>query len=470
MRSWGLLLAWLLTVLIGGGLGWGLRHATEPKSGSRTTAPGAESSFSSWPARSSGNSVKNASSGSLDDPAFAAHRRIATIMNRVSTSNPDDMVDMIGGIGAMTQMTDGEVRLAWAQLSSQSPTKTFGGSLTAMYLWSRMLRMGERVIPPDGWGVEEFKTAVESENARQNMDQILARLENGGAVSETERRVALTQAVRTDPLNAVKMMCRLTKPADYQRDAQHLVDAMTRPETRAAVMAEVRKWQAEGGSVPDAVAFLARNWINRAPEEVEQWLQQPEQADIREATMNEVINARTMENASDAWAWCQSYPLSEERRRYTLGYSSQHLANERPEEGIRLIADLKNPDDRREVIGKFGPILAGGDIDQWKQWRETLSPAEQNLASESAFHVWARKDVDAAVQWLNTQPSGESKNQMVVTLISVYAGTDPHTAVDWIRTIPDAERRRKAVSEVLAHVGFEDLNRSQIILNVLPAN
>jgi len=242
---------------------------------------------------------------------------------------------------------------------------------------------------------------------------------------------------------------------------------MTRPDTRAAVMAELRKWHGDEGSVSDTVAFLARNWINRDPEEVEKWLQEPAQADIRESAMNEVIHARTMENASDAWAWCQSHPLSEERRRYTLGYSSQHLANERPEEGIKLIADLKDAEDRREVIGKFGPILAGGDFDQWQRWRDTLSPTEQDVANESAFHVWARRDVSAAVQWLNTQPSGETKDGMIVTLISVYAAQDPKNAVEWIRTIPDTTRRRAAVSQALAHVGFDDLNRTRIIMSGL---
>jgi hypothetical protein len=248
------------------------------------------------------------------------------------------------------------------------------------------------------------------------------------------------------------------------------MDAMSKPESRAAVMAEVRKWQGQGGDISGAVSFLARNWINRDPASVEQWLQEPEQADIKDATMNEVINARTMENAGDAWAWCQSYPLSEERRRYTLGYSSQHLANENPEAGMKLIADLKNPDDRREVIGKFGSILAGGDFDQWKQWRDTLSTSEQDVANESAFHVWARKDVGAAVQWLNSQPSGAAKDEMIVQLISVYAAQDPMNAVAWIRTIPDPDRRRAAVSQALAHVGFEDLNRTRIILSGLAAN
>src|SRR6185503_16229245 len=111
-----------------------------------------------------------------------------------------------------TRMTDAEVRMAWDQLSAQSPTKTFGGSLTAMYLWSRMLRMGEQVVPPEGWGVEEHKKAFESEIARRNVSEITARLENGEAVSDTERRVAFTQSVRADPVNAVKLMCRVTKP------------------------------------------------------------------------------------------------------------------------------------------------------------------------------------------------------------------------------------------------------------------
>jgi hypothetical protein len=456
----------LFTTLVCVGLGWWLRNSTQTRTNNTFEISAGESEVVSSPLLVGASEVR---ASSIMDPAVPSGKKVATAVQRLTTSDPDDMVDLIEGIGAVTRMTDAEVKLAWAQLSGQSPTKTFGGSLTAIYLWSRMVRMGEKVLPPEGWGVEDYKQALESENARQNMSQILTRLEAGEVLSDTERRVALTEAVRKDPLNAVRLMCRSTKPSDYQRDAQHLVDAMTRPESRDAVMAELRKWHGDGGTVSDTVSFLARNWINRDAAGVEQWLQKPEQADIREATMNEIINARTMEDPVDAWEWCQSQPLSEERRRYTLGYSSQHLANERPEEGMDLIANLKDPDDRREVIGKFGPILAGGNFDQWKQWRETLSPAEQNVAAESAFHVWARKDVDNAVQWLNTQPAGKGKNQMIATLVSVYAAQDPRTAVEWIRTLPE-DNRRQAVSEALWHVGFDDLNRTRIILGGLTAN
>jgi hypothetical protein len=446
------------------GLGWSLRHfATSGAVGSFT-----EESRISVPASRNASFVES-QERVIDESPAGVRRRIVTSIHDLSISNPDDMVAMIGSIGVVTGLTDAEVRIAWAELAKQTPTKTFGGSLTATYLWSRMVRMGEEVWPPQGWGVEEKKVAVQSEIARHDMAKILGKMVAGAQVSEIERRVALTEAVRADPLEAVKLMCRSTRPGDYQSSAPFLSAAMTRPESREAIMAELRKWHEGGGSLPDTIAFVARSWINQDPQAVERWLGEPAQADIREATMNEVINARTMTNPGDAWAWCQSAGLSDERRRETLGYSSQHLANENPREGMSLIAGLEDPEDRREVIGKFGPILAGSDFDQWQQWRETLTPVEQKVAGDAAFHVWARKDLDGAVDFLSAQPSGEAKDQMISTLISVHAASRPEKAVEWIRQISNSDRRHQAVSAALSYIGFDDLERSRKILNALSA-
>lgn len=452
----------LITGVICGGVGWSLPHFTE----ANRERVSLHESRTQLPTSGSLTDLRIQVTA-IEDSSDAVQQRILNTMRDLSISNPDDMVDMIGNIGAITRLTDAEVRIAWVELAKQTPTKTFGGSLTATYLWSRMVRMGEEVWPPQGWGVEEKKVAVQSEIARHDMAKILEKMEAGTQVSEIERRVALTEALRTDPLEAVKLMCRTTKPGDYQNSAPFLSAAMTRPESREAIMAEIRKWHGGGGSLPDTIAFIARSWINRDPEGVERWLKEPAQADIRAASMNEVINARTMSNPGDAWAWCQSAEISEERRRYTLGYSSQYMANENPEEGMRLIAGLKDTEDRREVIGKFGPILAGSDFDQWQQWRETLSPAEQVTAGESAFHVWARQDLDGAVDFLAGQPSGETKDQMISTLISVHAAARPELAVEWIRKISGSERRSQAVSAALSYIGYEDLERSRQILDVL---
>jgi hypothetical protein len=110
--------------------------------------------------------------------------QVTAVMNRAFTVDSDDMVLLVEELGALTRLSDAEIRTAWAQLAGRKPTGTFGGSLTALYLWSRMARLGEEVELPAGWGVEEFAVALDAEIARRNTGEILRRLETGEAVSE----------------------------------------------------------------------------------------------------------------------------------------------------------------------------------------------------------------------------------------------------------------------------------------------
>src|SRR5580765_2178830 len=107
-------------------LGWGLRHVIGPKTSiSAESALAAESQVFSPAAK-----VGSPSSG---EGPVVGQKNVVAVMKRLSAADTDDMVELIERIGVITRLTDAEVKLAWDRLSAQAPTKTFGGSVTAMY-------------------------------------------------------------------------------------------------------------------------------------------------------------------------------------------------------------------------------------------------------------------------------------------------------------------------------------------------
>lgn len=458
--------------------GWFLRGTILPTA-SRST----EITVASGSTPSGGVRTEEGFSNSTHDPhsASVANRRapaahggmdaddIADTMDHIFTTDANDLAEMMEGFGSLTRMTDSEVQTAWDQLSRRVPSNNFGGGLTVMYLWSRLRQMGEVRELPSGWGVKDFEVALASEMSRHegehSRENILKRLHSGEKVSDAERRVVFGQMVRTEPLEAVKLWCRVTQPGDFLRDAPWLFTALTDPGSREAIMTELRKWQT-GGDLGAVVASLATNWTDRDPQAVQRWLQEPAQADIRDTMMKNLIDARALANPVETWEWSKSLP--DEQRRQALKNSAVQFAMAGPQEtemGIAAIAGLKDPQDRLETIASFGQVLSSYDIDRWEAWRNTLPQKEQDVANEAAFPAWLASDVHAAGQWLGTRPAGDAANRMTGMMVNFIAQKDPETAVKWLRSISDPASRREAASIALQNLGTDDLNRVRTLLN-----
>ena len=383
-------------------------------------------------------------------------------VERMSATDPADMLAMMEAIGSLTRMSDGEAKDAWDKLSQRTPSIGFGNSLSVLYLWARMTRMGEEVEIPAGWGAEQYQQAIETEKARSNLAKLEGRLQSGEPLAEAEKRALLTEVMRKDPLKAVELWCLSTKPGDYRSDAKWMGDLLTDAQTRAEIMARIRTWQS-GGDVAGVVSHLARNWIARDPAAVEKWLQEPDQADVRDLLMKELANARSLADPAQSWEWSRGLPEAE--RLQALGTSAMQLAVRDPANGMRLIAGLENPGEREVAIKNFANILAARDFDQWQEWRDGLPPAEREVANESAFSLWVNMDVDKATEWLNTRPTGEARDRLVTAMVNYHAQRDPETCAEWIRTISDNSRRREAAGAALSNVGPYDLEQIRIILN-----
>ncbi len=409
---------------------------------------------------------RSASAAPASAPAAVASPAASAIaveplLDRLLFADSTDMVALVENLGALTRLDADGVRLAWRSLARRTPVDTMGGSAAVVYLWSRMVALDATVAMPRGWGADNFASTIELVRVRAELPALLARLQAGDNLSEAERRAVFIDLARTDPLDAVKLWTAATRPWDFRNDARWLGAALADPATRDAAMAELRRWQ-QGGDLGGATLALAWDWIARDPAAVESWLRLPEQADVRDTVMQQVLNVRVLSDPLAAWTWSEALP--EEERRRAVGMSAAQFANQDPATGARLIAGLTSPAERAEAVREYGKTLAANDLDGWKTWRDTLAPAEQAQTNRAAFDLWVFYEPDAAVEWLHTQQAGPAKDDMILTLVDVYAARDPAVAATWIESIPDPARRKNAAIAALASVGPGNLETVRTFL------
>jgi hypothetical protein len=440
--------------LVGIALGWWMHRP--PADGDTGISPPAASIASPPSIRAVGHETS---------PAKAAPSTQQTL-DRALVADGTNMMDLVEAIGDLTRLSDAQVKEAWANLSRRPPVMGMGSSATVIYLWGRLSRLGLDVEIPPGWGADNFASTTALEKVRGNLPALRRQLESGAALGDAERRAVYTEALHTDPFAAVTLWMKHTKPWDFQADGRYFGNALADPKTRDAIMAEARKWQTDPDLMGTLTLTLARDWIARDPAAVEQWLNQPAQADVRSVVMQQVINVRATADPLDAWRWSESLPGPE--RRQALGISARTLANTQPGTGAQLIASLQNPGERQEAIREYGRILAANNLEQWKKWRDTLPESERDVTNESAFHFWVFNEPENAVKWLDTQPDGPARATMINALVDVYAERDPQVAAQWIQSIPDPSQREQAAISAISAIGPNKLDSVRTILSAVP--
>ncbi len=388
-----------------------------------------------------------------------------TILTRMLKTDDADLVELIESIGAMTRMNDDEVRDAWAALQRRGPNEGWSSRLAAIYFVTRLDRIGEHVQLTGAWNQvgDEYQRAFDAEAARRDPAAIRAKLASGANVSETQRRVYFSQALRDNPAEAMRLWLDTTTPDARANQAKWFGDALAQGgETRDQLMVLLREKNPDPESFNLVMYNMAGDWIANDPEAAERWAAQPAQADLRNSLLTQAAIARSLANPETAWQ--RTAALPDNIRGEALSFNAGELANHQPEVGKQLLATLKNPQDRAEAIKSFSSVHAANNIDDWQKWRATLPTVEQDAANESAFTFWARKAPDEAVQWLSGRPAGETKNAMVTSLVKVVAEENTDLAIQIINKISDPKTRREAVTTTLQSVSTTELEKIRAIL------
>ncbi|RYD83737.1 MAG: hypothetical protein EOP84_07445, partial [Verrucomicrobiaceae bacterium] len=231
---------------VGIALGWCVRDfsysgAGQPSPFSTAVADAATRSLSAASAPTGSKPVLTANDDlSLDNPVS-----IQEVLDRIVVADSRNMINLIEAMGELTRLSNEQVREAWSSISKRTPMPGMGGSAAVIYLWGRMTRMGVDAKIPNGWGAENFASTIAIERSREQVPELQAKLEAGQALTDIQRRLVFTSALRTDPYRAVMLWMKHTKPWDFQADGKIFGNALSDPTTRDAIMAEARKWQTD---------------------------------------------------------------------------------------------------------------------------------------------------------------------------------------------------------------------------------
>jgi hypothetical protein len=138
---------------------------------------------------------------------------------------------------------------------------------------------------------------------------------------------------------------------------------------------------------------------------------------LREVALRTVAQRWAQTDATAAARWAESLADADERDR-ALAHVALSIADRNPRAALDLLA------------------------------RRTGDP-QSDAASVGVITSWARRDFDAAQAWVEAQPPGPTRDEIVERLVVLRSYDDPHAAMSFAeRLIADEEPRRDAWAAV----------------------
>ena len=90
------------------------------------------------------------------------------------------------------------------------------------------------------------------------------------------------------------------------------------------------------------------------------------------------------------------------------------------------------PGDATDVIlSSFAWHLAERDFESAKEWAATLSPYQQRWVMPAVLREWAKRDLAAALAFLETDASSSMRQGAGAVVLQAYARKDPKAALTW---------------------------------------
>ena len=120
-----------------------------------------------------------------------------------------------------------------------------------------------------------------------------------------------------------------------------------------------------------------------------------------------------------------------------------------PEESLAW-ADRLAGDGRKKAIQQIAPSLKWTDPERSADLLLSVAetPEERQQAYSNTISAWAKKDANAAGEWLGRQAQGPELDRALQKFATAVAEKDPESAMAWADTVSDESKRAEAVKEV----------------------
>ena len=132
---------------------------------------------------------------------------------------------------------------------------------------------------------------------------------------------------------------------------------------------------------------------------------------------NSTIQAWLAQSPDEALSWAKALP-SGENRDAALSSIAQIYIPKDTAQAEALFTQL-TPDGQERFARPMIRQLAARDLDQARQWAETVHPGEaQAIAFGYVADGWYKQDPAAAAQWLKTLPNGQGRDSAIALIVT----------------------------------------------------
>jgi len=143
--------------------------------------------------------------------------------------------------------------------------------------------------------------------------------------------------------------------------------------------------------------------------------------------------------------------LAEDLRSGVLSAMGKTWARSDPEAATAWISTLENESDRYNLQNGIAIGWSEHDPGGALEWatNSVSDPAALNEMMGDIIFNWSNLDPSGTTAWLDRQPAGAGKDNILEVFSDVIAGQDPMAAVAWANQISDTEQRRQHLRDLV---------------------
>lgn len=170
-----------------------------------------------------------------------------------------------------------------------------------------------------------------------------------------------------------------------------------------------------------------------------------------QVTMNLAMSARTAEERNSLIAALrEGGEKKQEMLHSVLGAMAHQVTSGKFEDGQAWLATANLSETEMEKFaGNISPWQTSADTGKWIDWMADKLPADQLAPKrDEMVSQWTRQDFKAAGDWINNSPEGPAKIAAVKSFAKTVAPFEPETAVQWANTLPAGEEREELLRQI----------------------
>lgn len=170
-----------------------------------------------------------------------------------------------------------------------------------------------------------------------------------------------------------------------------------------------------------------------------------------QVTMSLAMSARTAEERNSLIAALrEGGEKKQEMLHSVLGAMAHQVTSGKFEDGQAWLdtADLSKTE-MEKFAGNISTWQSSADTGKWIDWMaDKLPPDQLGPKRDEMVSQWTRQDFKAAGDWINNSPEGPAKVAAVKSFAKTVAPFEPETAVQWANTLPAGEEREELLRQI----------------------